>query len=129
MQSNKERPFLTVKLSGKTKPGNKKYETYQFRTRNCPLIFSNARHHMKFRKNLMNRFCEIFIFLHFLAKNVSFLKNKKKLLPFFNACHQVQFPKKCNNYLILSIKRIFLKCKNSHFYPLINTYYQVNFQK
>lgn len=83
-QKNNGTPVLTVKLSQKTKPWNKKYETCHFCTlcsASCAVKYSrfyfflNGYHHTKSRKNIMNRFCGNFVLLHFWLKNVPFLKS------------------------------------------------------
>lgn len=66
----------------------------------------------------MNRFCGIFVILHFRTKTHPIPQNPNSYFhPFFNVCHQAQFQKKLMNktskVLILSLKMAYLP----HFKP------------
>ena len=88
-------------------------------------------------KNLMKRFCEIFVFCIFWNKNTSFLKNPNSpFQPIFNACNQVQFQKnlmkrfresfesddvepKSDQFTQFWAYVFSIKIKSNRFYPLI----------
>ena len=67
-------------------------------------------------EKLINKFCEIFVFLHFWAQNILLVKNPNS--PFyllFNACHQVQFQKNLTKISTENFKIVDLGPKNDRF--------------
>ena len=90
----------TKKKSGKRKHWNKKFETPRLK-KNSFFFLLNTFHHIKFWKNLMNRFWKIFAFLdpkmfplHRFELSMNFIKNlQNHFYQLFNASHQVQFRK------------------------------------